>query len=394
MKEWRGFATKAVHGGEDRKFGFDPASTPIYQTSTFFFQDTKEAEDITGGSKEGFIYTRLGNPTVNAFEEKMALLEGGASAVAFSSGMGAISAVFFEILKPGDEVISGSEIYHGTRLFFDVVLKKIGCEVRYFDPCSDPGKSIPPLISDRTKLIFFETPSNPELSVIDIGSIVRIAGQRNLLSVVDNTFATPYLQRPLTYGIDCVVHSATKYIGGHGDAIGGVVVSDGEFAARLRQHMLMNLGACLSPLNAWLFIRGLKTLHVRMDRHCATATEIAAFLKGHPRVRAALFPGLKDHPCFDIAKRQMSDFGGMVSMRLESRETCRRFLDRLVLCRNGVSLGDVGTIVVNFALMFHSDLSDSACRKIGVDPCLIRISTGLEDASDIIDDIKQALDSL
>ncbi len=394
MKEGYGFATKTVHGGEDRKFGFDPASTPVYQTSTFFFQDTKEAEDVHSGSKEGFIYTRMGNPTVNAFEEKMAVLEGGTAAVAFASGMGAISAVFLEILRPGDEVISSSQIYQGTRHFYDVVLKRIGCVVRYFDPCGDLAVDIPPLINDRTKLVFFETPSNPELSVIDIGLIVGLCREHNLFSVIDNTFATPYLQRPLAYGVDCVLHSATKYIGGHGDAIGGVVVCSGEFAVKLRQHMLMNLGACLSPLNAWLFLRGLKTLHVRMDRHCATASEVAAFLKGHPKVKTTLFPGLEDHPCHDIAGRQMSGFGGMVSMRLESREACRRFLDRLELCRNGVSLGDVGTIVVNFALMFHSDLSDSACRKIGVDPALIRISTGLEDASDIIGDVKQALDVL
>jgi methionine-gamma-lyase len=249
-------------------------------------------------------------------------------------------------------------------------------------------------VTGKTRLIFFETPSNPELSIIDIGLIASLAKKHRLFSVIDNTFATPYLQRPIRAGIDCVVHSATKYIGGHGDSIGGLVISPGEFAARIRSNILQNLGGCLSPFNAWLFLRGLKTLHVRMERHCKTAGTVAEFLAGHPKVKTTLFPGLRTHPGHRIAKRQMSGYGGMVSLRLESGKACRKFINGLQLCRTGVSLGDAGTLALHYASMFHAGLSDAACRKIGADPTLIRISTGLEDAGDIIEDLKYSLSSL
>jgi methionine-gamma-lyase len=393
-RQTRGLGTIAVHGGEEGKFAFGPVSTPIYQTSTFTFDSAEEGGEVEKGEREGFIYTRIGNPTVRAFEEKMALLEGGESSVSFSSGMAALSAVLLELLKPGDEMISSSQIYGGSKLFFAHILQKLGCKVRRFGPYDDLKKVIPSLVTERTKLIFFETPSNPELSVIDIGLIAGLARKHGLVSVVDNTFATPYLQRPIATGIDCVVHSATKYIGGHGDAIGGVVVSSKEFISKARSNMLQNLGGCLSPFNAWLFLRGLKTLHVRMERHCRTAGAVAEFLAGHPKVETVLFPGLKTHPGHRIAKRQMAGFGGMVSIRLESGKDCRRFINGLRLCRTGVSLGDAGTLVLHSASMFHPKLADASCRKVGVDPTLVRISTGLEDAGDIIDDLKGALSAL
>ncbi|MBI5638986.1 MAG: PLP-dependent transferase [Nitrospirae bacterium] len=392
MKKKRyGFGTEAVHGGEEKGFLYNPASTPIYQTSTFFFSDMQEAAEVNQGRKEGFVYTRIGNPTIKAFEDKMAILEGGEAAQAFSSGMAAISAVLLEILRPGDEIISSSHIYGGARSFFDNILRKLDCPVRYFSPLEDLKKKIPALITKKTRLIFFETPSNPELSIIDLKLISGIARKHKIVSVIDNTFATPYLQRPLVSGIDCVIHSATKYIGGHGDAIGGVVAGSGDFIARLRKNMLLNLGACASPFNAWLFLRGLKTLHVRMEHHCRSAEKIADFLKRHPKVKGVLFPGLKDHPGHAVAKRQMSAFGGMVSFGLPGRSSCRRFIDNLHICRLGVSLGDTETIVLNSALMFHSEISDAACRRLGIEPTLIRISTGLEDPEDIIEDMKTAL---
>ena len=389
-----GFGTVAVHGGEEGKFAFGPVSTPIYQTSTFTFDSAEEGGEVEKRGKDGFIYTRIGNPTVRAFEEKMALLEGGDSCVSFSSGMAALSAVFLELLKPGDEIISSSRIYGGSKLFFAHILQKLDCKVRRFGPYDDLKRVIPPLINERTKLIFFETPSNPELSIIDIGLIAGLARKHRIVSVIDNTFATPYLQRPLGMGIDCVVHSATKYIGGHGDAIGGAVVSTKNFVSAIRSNTLQHLGGCLSPFNAWLFLRGLKTLHVRMDRHCETAASVAGFLAGHPKVGTVFFPGLRTHPGHRIAKRQMSGFGGMVSIGLENGRACRKFINGLRLCRTGVSLGDAGTLVLHFASMFHPKLSDAACRKIGADPTLIRISTGLEDAADIIGDMKNALATL
>lgn len=386
-----GFGTTAVHGGEGQ-FLYNPAITPIYQASTFFFKDIEEAIDVYKGDEKGFVYTRMDNPTVKVFEDKMALLEGGEAAVAFSSGLAAISATFLELLKPGDELISGSQIYGGTRKFYDAIIDKLGCRVKYFDPCDNIEKKIPSLVTEKTRFIFFETPSNPELSIIDIKAVARAAKKHGLVSVVDNTFATPYLQKPLLLGIDCVVHSATKYIGGHGDSIGGVVVGSEEFVSGLRDRMLINMGGCLSPFNAWLFLRGLKTLHVRMERHCATAARLAEFLAGHRKVREVLYPGLRSHPCHDVARKQMTEYGGMVSLRLGSRKACRKFLDGLELCKIGVSLGDVETIAISFALMFHTDKSDAACRKLGTDPLLVRISTGLEDADDVMRDIKKALD--
>lgn len=387
------FGTQAVHAGEEN-IPYRPSSMPIYQTSTYTFESVGEAAEVIQGSREGFVYTRIGNPTVQAFERKLAVLEGAASAVSFASGMAALSAVFQELLRPGDEIISSSHIYAGTRGLFGLLQQREGCRTRFFDPEDDIRKTVPRLINKKTRLIFFETPSNPELSIIDISRIAALAKKHSLVSVTDNTFATPYLQQPLRLGVDCVVHSATKYIGGHGDAIGGAAAGTREFIARLRKRMLLYGGACLSPFNAWLYLRGLKTLHVRMDRHCRTAAEIADFLSASPKVEEVLYPGLPGHRGHRIARRQMSGFGGVVSFRLKSRAACRTVLDRLQLCRTGVSLGDVETLVMNGALMFHPDITDAACRKIGVEPTLIRVSTGLEDAGDIIADLKTALAAL
>ena len=389
-KKYR-FATVTVHGGEEGRFLHNPSSTPIYQTSTFFFNDTKEAGDVAGNNKEGYLYTRVSNPTVKAFEDKMALLEGGESAVAFSSGMAAISSVFIEFLRPGDEVISSRQIYAGSRGFFENTLKKLACPVRYFESGDDLKKTIPSLINRKTRVIFFETPTNPELSIIDISSIARLARQYRLISIMDNTFATPYLQKPLSNGIDCVIHSATKYVCGHGDALGGIVVSSREIISSIRKNTLLNLGGCLSPFNAWLFLRGLKTLHIRMDHHCGSALKIANFLDRHKKVKDVLYPGLKTHAGHKTAKKQMKAFGGVVSFRLTNRLACKKFLNNLDLCKIGVSLGDSATLVLHSASLFHSKLSDSACRRIGIDPELIRISAGLEDVDDIIEDIQAAL---
>lgn len=387
------FGTLAVHAGEDG-FPHRPSSTPIYQTSTYTFDAVGDAAETMQGSRSGFVYTRIGNPTVQAFEQKLAALEGAEAAVAFASGMAAISAVFLELVRPGDEVISCSQIYGGTRGFYEQILSRTKCTVRHFSAHEDIKKKIPLLVNRKTRLVFFETPSNPELSIIDMESVSSIARNHGLFSVIDNTFATPYLQQPLAHGIDCVVHSATKYIGGHGDAIGGIVAGKKEFVARLRKTTLPYIGGCLSPFNAWLYLRGLKTLHLRMDYHCRSAAAIADFLSRHRKVRAVLYPGLPGHPGHDIAKKQMNGFGGMVSFRLQSRAACRKVLDRMDLCKIGVSLGDAETLVMNGALLFHPGLSDAACRKIGMEPDLIRISTGLEDEQDIITDLENALKAL
>jgi methionine-gamma-lyase len=388
-----GFGTHAVHKGEGQ-FPHHPSSTPIFQASTFYFDTIEEAGRANQGAQKGFVYTRIGNPTIEAFEKKLAALEKAEDAVAFASGMAALAAVFLEVLAPGDEMISSSRIYGGSKGFFEQILKKSGCTVRFFDPHENVQEKISSLVNKKTKLIFFETPSNPELSIIDIRIISSLAKKHGLFSVIDNTFATPYLQRPLSHGIDCVVHSATKYIGGHGDAIGGIVAGSREFIARLRKTMLLCMGGCISPFNAWLFIRGLKTLHIRMDYHCRSAEQIATFLSGHSKITRVLYPGLKEHPGHEIAKKQMAAFSGMLSFTLDSRNACKRFLNNVRLCKIGVSLGDTETLVMNSALMFHGNRSDAACRKSGIDPLLIRISTGLEDPADIINDMNAALKSV
>ena len=388
-----GFGTHAVHKGEGQ-FPHHPSSTPIFQASTFYFETIEKAGRANQGAQKGFVYTRIGNPTIEAFEKKLAALEKAEDAVAFASGMAALAAVFLEVLAPGDEMISSSRIYGGSKGFFEQILKKSGCTVRFFDPHENVQEKISSLVNKKTKLIFFETPSNPELSIIDMRIISSLAKKHGLFSVIDNTFATPYLQRPLSHGIDCVVHSATKYIGGHGDAIGGIVAGSREFIARLRKTMLLCMGGCISPFNAWLFIRGLKTLHIRMDYHCRSAEQIATFLSGHSKITRVLYPGLKEHPGHEIAKKQMAAFSGMLSFTLDSRNACKRFLNNVRLCKIGVSLGDTETLVMNSALMFHGNRSDAACRKSGIDPLLIRISTGLEDPADIINDMNAALKSV
>ncbi len=387
------FATLAVHAGEG-VFLHNPSSTPIYQTSTYTFDAVTDAAKVMQGSRNGFVYSRIGNPTVDAFERKLAVLEGADAAVAFASGMAALSAVFLELLKPGDEVISGSRVYGGTRGFFEQILGRLGCTVRQFSPFEDIRKQISLLVNNRTKVIFFETPSNPDLSIIDMRAVASVARRHRIYSVIDNTFATPYLQKPLDHGIDCIIHSATKYIGGHGDAIGGIVAGKADLVSRLRKTMLLYIGGCLSPFHAWLYLRGMKTLHLRMDHHCRSAAAIADYLSKHRKVRTVLYPGLAAHPGHKIARKQMSGFGGMVSFRLRSREACRKFLDRLNLCKIGVSLGDTETLVMNNALMFHSGLTDAACRKIGIEPDLVRISTGLEDVRDVIADLDRALEKV
>ncbi|MBI5075136.1 MAG: PLP-dependent transferase [Nitrospirae bacterium] len=392
-KNITGFGTDAVHKGEGQ-FPHHPSSTPIFQTSTFYFDTIEEAGRVNQGAQKGFVYTRIGNPTVEVFEKKLAALERAEDAVAFASGMAALAAVFLEVLAPGDEMISSSRIYGGSKGFFEQILKKSGCMVRFFDPYDNVQKQIASLVNRKTKLIFFETPSNPELSIIDMRAIASLAKKYRLFSVIDNTFATPYLQHPLSDGIDCVVHSATKYIGGHGDAIGGIVAGSTKFIGRLRATMLLCMGGCISPFNAWLFIRGLKTLHVRMDYHCRSAEKITGFLSGHKKITRVIYPGLKEHPGHEIAKKQMAAYGGMLSFTLESRSACQRFLNNVRLCKIGVSLGDTETLVLNSSLMFHGDRSDAACRKAGMDPALIRVSTGLEDPADIIDDLRTALKSV
>lgn len=388
------FDTEAVHAGEE-EIPFGAISFPVYLSSTFSFDSSEEAGAFFSGRGEGYAYTRVSNPTVEAFERKMATLEGAEAAVAFSSGMSALSSLVLMLLPPGGTLVCCRSVYSGTHSFIDRVLTPMGYRVVYFNADEpDIESSIRDLAGDGADALLFETPTNPELRILDMSRIAGIARSLGLPSIIDSTFATPALQQPLGHGIDYVVHSATKYIGGHGDIIGGVALGSAASMKTLRHRFLTNLGGCMSPMNAWLFLRGLKTLPVRMERHSALAMSLAKAVSGHPSVKTVLYPGLPSHPGHSIAAAQMRAFGGMLSLILHDRESGRRFLDHLKLAKIAVSLGDPATLVLHPGSMTHVGMKDDQMREKGVDPALVRISVGLEDSESINEDILNALELL
>jgi len=388
-KEW-GFDTLAVHGSEgiDRHTG--AVATPIYQSSTFAFRDSEHGENLFKGQAKGYIYSRLGNPTEECLEREMAFLEGGEAALAFSSGMAAEAALAMTLCGTGDNYISSVTVYGGTHALNIHFLPRMGIEAREVRALRlDEVESA---INERTKYIFIETPANPTLDIIDIRACAHLARKYGVLLAVDNTFATPALQRPLELGADIVVHSATKYIGGHGDAVAGILVGTKELITRVRQNTLNHIGPCISPFNAWLLLRGLKTLAVRMRRHCSNAMQVAQYLSFHPKIKSVYFPGLRFHPGFELAKSQMSDFGGMVAFETKGdRETAKRVMDALELCTLAVSLGDCDTLVCHPASTTHSTFNSEQLAQAGISETLIRISVGIEDPRDICADLGQAL---
>lgn len=388
---WK-FATLTCHGSG----GTDPTTGalahPIYQTSTFAFKNTDHGAALFSGEIEGYIYSRLGNPTVAALEREIAFLEKGEVAAAFSSGMAAVSAVIFAFCKAGDNYVVTSPVYGGTHALGLKVMPRFDIEHREI-PCNQLD-AIESAIDSKTKFILIETPANPTIRLADISELVKIAKKHNILTVVDNTFATPYLQNPLEMGVDIVLHSATKYIGGHGDVVAGIVVAKKELMSEI-QLILHEVGGTMSPFNAYLLLRGLKTLAVRMDRHCQNAMKIAQYLSFHPKVKEVWYPGLANHPEHELAKRQMRDFGGMVSIVLKGgREKGKNFLDALNLATNAVSLGDCDTLIVHPASTTHSSYTEEELIAMEMDPGLVRISVGIEDYRDIIDDFAQALSKL
>ncbi len=384
--------TLIVHG--DHKL--DPLTgsiaPPIYPASTFAFKSTQHGAELFINHRKGYYYTRVANPTINQMCTRMALLEGGETALAFASGMAAIHAVFIALAGAGDSLLLSDTIYGGTYALCSNVLPKIGIEPIWVD--TTDLETIKRGIAKNTRGIFIETPANPTLKVIDIAGAAEIAHSRGIPLIVDNTFPTPYLQRPLELGADIVIHSATKYLGGHGDLVGGLVVGSEEVYQKVHP-ILSNVGGCMSPFNAWLIIRGLKTLHIRMERHCQNALEVARFLEGHRAVETVWYPGLPGHPQHELAKRQMDNFGGMVAFEVKGgKEAGRRVMDSVHICTLAVSLGDVDTLIQHPASMTHSTYSEEALLATGITPGLIRISVGLEKANDIIDDLRDALDKI
>ncbi|MEQ3663335.1 MULTISPECIES: cystathionine gamma-synthase [unclassified Olleya] len=376
------FNTKTIHGGQKPDPAYGAVMPPIYQTSTY-------AQSTPGGHK-GFEYSRSHNPTRQALEKAFASLENGDFGLAFGSGLAAIDAVM-KLLKPGDEVISTNDLYGGTYRLFTKIFEGFGIKFHFVG--MDNAANIEKYINANTKLIWVETPTNPMLNIIDIAAASKISKKHNVLLAVDNTFATPYLQQPLDLGADIVMHSATKYLGGHSDLVmGALIVKDQDLAKKL--YFIQNAsGAICGPQDAFLALRGIKTLHVRMQRHCENGKAVAEFLKSHPKVETVYWPGFDTHPNHTIAKQQMRDFGGMVSFVTKGNnyDQAIKFVENLKVFTLAESLGGVESLCGHPASMTHASIPKAEREKIGVVDSMIRLSVGIEDAEDLINDLQQAL---
>lgn len=382
MKKMK-FNTKAIHGGQEH---VDPAYAsvmqPIYQTSTY--------SQKSPGDHKGFEYSRSGNPTRNTLERAIASIENGNYGMAFGSGLAAIDAVL-KLLKAGDEVISTNDLYGGTYRLFTSIYEKFGIQFRFIG--MENANTVEDYISEKTKLIWVETPTNPMMNIIDIKKVATIANKHNILMAVDNTFATAYLQRPLDLGADIVMHSATKYLGGHSDVVmGTLAVKDKDLADKL-YFIQKASGAIAGPQDCFLVLRGLKTLHVRMQRHCENGKKVAEYLSNHPKIENVYWPGFKNHPNHHIAKTQMNDYGGMLSFTTTGNDydEAIKLVEKLQVFTLAESLGGVESLAGHPASMTHASIPKEEREKIGVVDSLIRLSVGIEDIDDLIEDLKQAI---
>jgi len=390
----KGYNTKIVHAGTHPDPLTGALATPIYQTSTFVFDNVAQGAARFAGEEQGYIYTRLGNPTQDQLEEKLAVLEGAEAAIATASGIGAITAAIWTIINGGDHIVASDALYGCTFSFLSHQITRYGVEVTFVD-AKNP-ENIKAAMKENTKLVYIETPANPTLDLVDIEAAAKIAHESNALLMVDNTFLSPYGQRPIELGADIVIHSATKYINGHGDVIAGVVAGTKEFIDQVRFVGVKDLtGACISPFNAWLIIRGLKTLGVRMDRHCENAMKVAKYLETHPMVEKVAYPGLESFPQHELAKKQMKKFGAIISFEVKGGvEAGAKLMDSVELCCLAVSLGDTETLIEHPASMTHSPVPREERLKAGITDGLVRLSIGLEDPEDIISDLEQAFNCI
>jgi cystathionine gamma-lyase/cystathionine beta-lyase/cystathionine gamma-lyase/homocysteine desulfhydrase len=377
------FSTKAIHAGQEPDPATGAVSVPIYQTSTY-------AQEGLGKHK-GFEYARTQNPTRLALERNLAALEGGKACFAFASGMAATNAVT-TLLRAGDHVIVSDNTYGGTFRLFDKVLRNFGLEFSYVD-AREPH-NVEEAARTETRMVFIETPTNPVMSLVDIRAVSEITRRRGIRLVVDNTFMSPYFQRPLDLGADIVVHSTTKYLNGHSDSVGGAVILNDEEDIRQMAFIQNAAGAILSPMDSWLVMRGTKTLAVRMRQHDENGRIVAQFLSEHPKVRKVYYPGLKSHPQHELAERQMSGFGGMISFETGSLENAKRVLESVRVCTLGESLGGVETLISHPATMTHASVPEVERIRLGITDGLVRVSVGIEDVEDIIADLDQALSGI
>lgn len=390
-KATSGFATDAIHWGYDKSEHQGALNPPVYLTSTFAFESAEQGANIFGGEEPGYFYSRISNPTVALLEERVARLEVAEAAVAMSSGMGAICSVIWSLIQHGDELVVDETLYGCTYAFFRTLVEKFAVTIHAVDMAD--LKAVEETISDKTRLVFFETPANPTLRLVDIKAVSDLAHSNGALVVVDNTFCTPYLQRPLAYGADIIVHSATKYLGGHGDLVAGLAVGSAELMENVRLLGLKDLtGAALSPFDASQILRGLKTLEIRMDRHSQSAGVVARYLESHSAVETVYYPGLESFPQHDLAKRQMSQFGGLIAFELRGGiDAGRSLMNSLKLATLAVSLGDAETLIQHPASMTHAPYEEDVRRAAGISDGLVRLSVGLECVKDIIADLDQGL---
>lgn len=386
-----GFSTRAIHHGYDPLSHGGALVPPVYQTATYAFPTVEYGAACFAGEEPGHFYSRISNPTLGLLEQRMASLEGGEAGLALASGMGAITATLWTLLRPGDELIVGSTLYGCTFAYLHHGIGEFGVKIRHVDLNDIPA--LKAAITAKTRMIYFETPANPNMQLVDIAAVVEAAQGHDLSIVVDNTYCTPYLQRPLELGVDLVVHSATKYLSGHGDITAGLVVGRKALIDRIRLEGLKDMtGAVLSPHDASLLMRGIKTLALRMDRHCANAQQVAEFLGQQPQVELLHYPGLPSFPQYALAQRQMRLPGGMIAFELKGGiEAGRRFMNALQLFSRAVSLGDAESLAQHPASMTHSSYTPQQRAEHGISEGLVRLSVGLEDIDDLLADIAQAL---
>jgi|DewCreStandDraft_4_1066084.scaffolds.fasta_scaffold16148_4 O-acetylhomoserine (thiol)-lyase len=407
-----GFATKAIHSGfkNDRETG--ATFVPIYASASYEYEKAEDLADVFDGKKFGYIYSRISNPTISVFEQKVNSLEGGIGAVATSSGMSAIASIVFALVNKGDEIISSKNLFGGTLLFFNEIIKKYGVKINYVDACDI--SSYKNLINNKTKMIFVETIANPKLNVPDIKKISDISKENNIPLVVDSTITTPYLFNAKKFGVDIVIHSATKYLTGNGTAIGGILVDTGNFdwkqckssiikkytkrfgefgfLAAIRKNVVQNGGSCTSPFNAFLHCIGLETLELRMERHCKNAEKLALYFMKNKKIKKVNYPGLKTSPFYEIAKLQFNNrFSGILTIELENKEQCFKFINNLKMVKNLANIGDTRTLIIHPASTIFHECDKKEMTEAGVTENMLRISVGLENIEDIINDFEQAL---
>lgn len=390
-KKFKHMETEMIHEGYDSKEMLGSLTPPIFQTSTFTFDTAEQGAARFAGEEEGYVYSRIGNPTVQVLEKKLAALEKAEKGLAFASGMAAISAVLIALTKANDHIICSSGLYGCTFGLLSMMDEKYNIQTDYVDMSN--VKNIEAKIKPETKVFYIETPINPTMEVIDLELVIHLARKHNAFVVVDNTFSTPYLQRPIELGADVVVHSATKYLSGHGDVIAGLAAGKKELMEQIAATTQKDIGGVLSPFDAWLVIRGLKTLPLRMDRHSDNALQITEKLKQHPKVKQVFYPGDPDAAGYSVMRKQMKSGGGTLSFEIDGeKEEAQGFLNNLQFISIAVSLGDTETLIQHPATMTHAVIPDERRREMGITDSLIRLSVGIEAWQDIWEDLEQALD--